>query len=84
MAQVAAGWTISTLTKTRSKVKMSKGSKARPFSVDRKTFEENWEKIFSKGKVQTPAKSILDGEETDDYKEKEGLSSEESGSIGVQ
>jgi len=25
-----------------------KGSKPRPFSVDRKTFESNWDKIFSK------------------------------------
>jgi len=25
-----------------------KGSKPRPFSVDRKTFESNWEKIFGK------------------------------------
>jgi hypothetical protein len=27
---------------------MSKGSNARPFSVDRKTFEDNWDKIFKK------------------------------------
>ena len=25
-----------------------KGSRPRPFSVDRKTFESNWEKIFGK------------------------------------
>lgn len=25
-----------------------KGSKPRPFSVDRKTFESNWDKIFGK------------------------------------
>jgi hypothetical protein len=25
-----------------------KGSSPRPFSVDRKTFENNWEKIFGK------------------------------------
>jgi len=25
-----------------------KGSKPRPFSVDRKTFESNWKKIFGK------------------------------------
>lgn len=24
-----------------------KGSKPRPFSVDRKTFEDNWDRIFS-------------------------------------
>lgn len=27
-----------------------KGSRPRPFSVDRKTFESNWDKIFSKKK----------------------------------
>jgi hypothetical protein len=27
-----------------------KGSKPRPFSVDRKTFESNWDKIFKKNK----------------------------------
>ena len=27
-----------------------KGSKPRPFSVDQKTFEENWDKIFQKEK----------------------------------
>lgn len=27
-----------------------KGSKARPISVDRKTFESNWDKIFNKNK----------------------------------
>ena len=27
---------------------MGKGSKPRPLSVDRKTFGENWEKIFGK------------------------------------
>ena len=25
-----------------------KGSKPRPFSVDQKTFDDNWDKIFSK------------------------------------
>ena len=27
---------------------MSKGSKPRPFSVDKETFDENWDKIFKK------------------------------------
>lgn len=27
-----------------------KGSKPRPFSVDRSTFEENWDRIFSRCK----------------------------------
>ena len=31
-----------------------KGSKPRPFSVDRKTFEENWEKIFGKKDASDP------------------------------
>lgn len=29
---------------------MSKGSKRRPSRVDRKTFEDNWDRIFSKKK----------------------------------
>jgi hypothetical protein len=33
-----------------------KGSKPRPFSVDRKTFESNWDKIFGK-KKRTKIKS---------------------------
>lgn len=33
-----------------------KGSRPRPFSVDRKTFESNWDKIFNK-KKQKPTKS---------------------------
>lgn len=40
-----------------------KGSKPRPFSVDRKTFESNWDKIFknkkSKKTKEPQAKSIL-------------------------
>jgi len=31
-----------------------KGSKPRPFSVDRKTFESNWEKIFGKKNQKKP------------------------------
>ena len=29
-----------------------KGSSPRPFSVDRKKFEENWDRIFSKKKEE--------------------------------
>jgi hypothetical protein len=29
-----------------------KGSKARPFSVDRETFSNNWDNIFKKDKVE--------------------------------
>lgn len=32
---------------------MSKGSSPRPFSVDRKTFDDNWDQIF-KNKDQQP------------------------------
>ena len=32
---------------------MSKGSAPRPFEVDQKTFESNWEKIFGKRKTNT-------------------------------
>lgn len=30
---------------------MSKGSSPRPYSVDQKTFDNNWDKIFSKQKT---------------------------------
>jgi len=40
-----------------------KGSKPRPFSVDRKTFESNWDRIFKKKQVKkskdTQPKSTL-------------------------
>ena len=32
---------------------MSKGSTPRPFDVDQKTFESNWEAIFGKRKTNT-------------------------------
>ena len=31
---------------------MSKGSAPRPFDVDQKTFEDNWEKIFGNRKTK--------------------------------
>jgi len=34
-----------------------KGSRPRPFSVDRKTFESNWEKIFGKNKKKNTEKT---------------------------
>jgi len=33
-----------------------KGSKPRPFSVDRKTFNENWDKIFKKKTTKKPVR----------------------------
>ena len=33
-----------------------KGSRPRPFSVDRKTYESNWDKIFKKKLVKKPVK----------------------------
>ena len=30
-----------------------KGSRPRPYSVDRKTFESNWDKIFGKKKTKS-------------------------------
>lgn len=39
-----------------------KGSKPRPFSVDDKTFEDNWDKIF--GKKKTPP--VEDGYEQEE------------------
>ena len=35
-----------------------KGSKPRPFSVNRKTFDKNWNKIFSKKKIQSKNKKL--------------------------
>lgn len=63
---------------------MGKGSSPRPYGVDRKTFDENWDKIFSKGKEQNPAKSIFDGEKKDIDSEEEGSAPHESGSSGLQ
>jgi hypothetical protein len=36
-----------------------KGSRPRPFTVDRKTFESNWDKIFGKKKIQKKIKNLL-------------------------
>lgn len=33
---------------------MSKGSSPRPFSIDRKTFENNWDQIFKKEEKPQP------------------------------
>lgn len=62
---------------------MGKGSKARPFSVDRKTFDDRWDQIFSKGKEQTPAKSTFDGETKNIDTEEEGSEIDTSRSVGV-
>lgn len=35
-----------------------KGSRPRPYSVDRKTFESNWEKIFGKKKTTNNNKKL--------------------------
>lgn len=35
-----------------------KGSKPRPLSVPRKTFEDNWERIFGKKKIQKNNKKL--------------------------
>lgn len=34
-----------------------KGSRPRPFSVDRKTFENNWERIFGKKEKKSNIKN---------------------------
>lgn len=36
-----------------------KGSKPRPYSVDHKTFDDNWSKTFSKAEIDTCAYSSL-------------------------
>jgi hypothetical protein len=41
---------------------MGKGSRARPFSVDQKTFDSNWANIFKKDKeMQVRADQIKEG-----------------------
>ena len=40
-----------------------KGSRPRPYSVDRKTFEKNWDKIFKKSLKQT--KKLKDKQKLD-------------------
>jgi hypothetical protein len=35
-----------------------KGSRPRPYSVDRKTFESNWDKIFSKKSKKSDTKKV--------------------------
>jgi|TARA_B110000285_G_C14496046_1_gene326020 hypothetical protein len=37
-----------------------KGSKPRPFGVKRKTFEDNWDKIFNKKKDESKKESKSD------------------------
>lgn len=41
-----------------------KGSKRRP-TLDKKTFSDNWDRIFSKSKSQKLAKADLDTEKKD-------------------
>lgn len=41
-----------------------KGSRPRPFSVDQKTFDANWDSIFSKDKTVIEEVSKLIAEET--------------------
>lgn len=36
-----------------------KGSRPRPFSVDRKTFESNWERIFGQKKNKNNNKKLV-------------------------
>ena len=35
-----------------------KGSKSRPFSVDRQTFESNWDQIFKKKETKNESDSV--------------------------
>lgn len=51
-----------------------KGSKPRPYSVDQKTFDNNWDKIFGKkedntGVTQNEYQDILSTEDCFDSKE---------------
>jgi len=70
--------------KKKRQAEMSKGSSPRPFAVDRKTFDENWGKIFSKGKEQNPAKSVLDGEKKNFDSEEKGSETDSCGGERLQ
>ena len=37
-----------------------KGSKSRPIEIDRKTFDDNWDKIFNKDKKKDVRVSVQD------------------------
>lgn len=41
-----------------------KGSRPRPFSVSRKTFETNWDKIFGKKKTNSSKKKLAKKQDT--------------------
>lgn len=42
-----------------------KGSRPRPYSVDRKTFENNWERIFGKKENKSQEKNKNTRQKTD-------------------
>jgi len=47
---------------------MSKGSTPRPFSVDRQTFEDNWDKIFKKDVKEKSVKQNENKQDTENNK----------------
>lgn len=48
-----------------------KGSRARPLSVDRKTFEDNWDRIFGNSRVRKEVQQIRDLKDTTTIEEKQ-------------
>ena len=42
---------------------MSKGSKPRPIEVDRKTYEDNWDRIFNKDKNKNVRVQVQDSKD---------------------
>ena len=54
-----------TSTKFKESIMSGKGSSPRPYSVDRKTFENNWDRIFSDRK-QESEQQVLDQDQDKD------------------
>lgn len=48
-----------------------KGSKPRPFSVDRKTFEDNWDRIFGNAQVRKEVEQIRELKDSTSIEEKQ-------------
>lgn len=48
-----------------------KGSRARPFSVDRKTFEDNWDRIFGNSQVRKQVQQNRDLKDTTTVEEQQ-------------
>lgn len=55
-----------------------KGDTPRPFTIDKDTFYDNWEKTFSKAEIETCAYSSLPAVHTYNEEEDDATSTQES------